>query len=105
MEVDFLKGALQKSRGSTPAQQRLWRAGIYEHIPEVMPLQGRMQYNTKRAALGARLQAASPRGANPSSQHMAVIQKLTHFPCNNCPARSVDLKWYSAGYESHAVAE
>ena len=31
-----------KSRGSTPAQQRLWREGIYEHIREMMPLQGRL---------------------------------------------------------------
>jgi hypothetical protein len=33
---------LAKSRGSTPEQQRLWREGIYEHIRELMPLQGRL---------------------------------------------------------------
>jgi len=40
LEVDFFKGALQKNRGSTPAQQRLWRNGIYDQIREVMSLQG-----------------------------------------------------------------
>ena len=42
MEVDFLQGALQKVEASTPARQRLWREGIYEHIRELMPLQGRL---------------------------------------------------------------
>src|ERR1700738_2097011 len=27
----FFEGCLAKSRGSTPAQQRLWREDIYEH--------------------------------------------------------------------------
>jgi len=38
----FFEGCLAKSRGSTPAQQRLWREGIYEQIREPMPLQGRL---------------------------------------------------------------
>jgi hypothetical protein len=36
------KGCLAKNRGSAPAQQRLWREGNYEHIREMMPLQGRL---------------------------------------------------------------
>ena len=28
----FFKGCLAKNRGSTPAQQRLWRDGIYQHL-------------------------------------------------------------------------
>src|SRR5439155_5523778 len=31
-----------KSRGSTPAERRLWREGIYDQIREVMSLQGSM---------------------------------------------------------------
>src|ERR1700688_666747 len=38
----FFEGCLAKSRGSTPAQQQLWREDIYEHIQELMPLQGRL---------------------------------------------------------------
>lgn len=30
----------QKSRGSTPEQQRLWREGVYDQIRELMPMQG-----------------------------------------------------------------
>src|SRR5437879_3411902 len=36
----FFQRCLAKNRGSTPAQQRLWRNGIYEQIREVMSLQG-----------------------------------------------------------------
>jgi len=39
LEVDFSKVPC-KNRGSTPAQQRLWRNGIYDQIREVMSLQG-----------------------------------------------------------------
>jgi putative transposase len=42
MEVDFFKRCLARNRGSTPAQQRLWRDGIYDQIREVMSLQGRL---------------------------------------------------------------
>jgi hypothetical protein len=38
----FFEGCLAKSRSSTPGQQRLWREGIYDHIRELMPLQGRL---------------------------------------------------------------
>ena len=34
--------SLNESVCSTPARQRLWREGIYEHIRELMPLQGRL---------------------------------------------------------------
>src|SRR5260370_34053343 len=37
----FFEGCLAKSRGSTPGQQRLWREGIYYHIRELVPFQGR----------------------------------------------------------------
>jgi len=40
LEVDFFQRCLAKNRGSTPAQQRLWRNGIYDQIREVMSLQG-----------------------------------------------------------------
>jgi transposase InsO family protein len=36
----FFQRCLAKNRGSTPAQQRLWRNGIYDQIREVMSLQG-----------------------------------------------------------------
>ena len=36
----FFQRCLAKNRGSTPAQQRLWRDGIYDQIREVMSLQG-----------------------------------------------------------------
>lgn len=36
----FFQRCLEKSRGSTPEQQRLWRDGIYDQIREVMPMQG-----------------------------------------------------------------
>jgi putative transposase len=36
----FFQRCLAKNRGSTPAQQRLWRNGIYDQIQEVMSLQG-----------------------------------------------------------------
>ena len=36
----FFQRCLAKSRGSTPAEQRLWRAGIYDQIREVMSRQG-----------------------------------------------------------------
>ena len=39
LEVDFFKGALQKSRLDA---RRLWRDGIYDQIREVMPLQGNL---------------------------------------------------------------
>jgi len=35
----FFQRCLAKNRGSTPAQQRLWRNGIYDQIREVMSLQ------------------------------------------------------------------
>jgi len=38
LEVDFFRSALAKSRGSTPAEQQVWREGIYDPIREVMPL-------------------------------------------------------------------
>ena len=40
LEADFFKGALQKFRGSTPAEQRLWQDDIPDQIWEVMSLQG-----------------------------------------------------------------
>ena len=36
----FFQGCLAKSRGSTPAEQQLWRADIYDQIREVMSRQG-----------------------------------------------------------------
>src|SRR5580693_4308826 len=36
----FFQRCLAKNRGSTPAQQRLWRDGISDQIREVMSLQG-----------------------------------------------------------------
>jgi putative transposase len=36
----FFQRCLAKNRGSTPAQQRLWRDDIYDQIREVMSLQG-----------------------------------------------------------------
>src|SRR5499426_581005 len=36
----FFHGCLAKSRGSTPAEQQLWRADIYDQIREVMSRQG-----------------------------------------------------------------
>jgi hypothetical protein len=36
----FFQRCLAKNRGSTPAQQRLWRNGIYDQIGEVLSLQG-----------------------------------------------------------------
>ena len=36
----FFQRCLAKNRGSTPAQQRLWRNDIYDQIREVMSLQG-----------------------------------------------------------------
>jgi len=36
----FFQGALQKIEARPPAQQRLWRNGIYDQIREVMSLQG-----------------------------------------------------------------
>src|SRR4029077_11880504 len=36
----FFQKCLAKSRGSTPAEQQVWREGIYEQIGEMMPLQG-----------------------------------------------------------------
>jgi len=36
----FFQRRLAKSRGSTPAEQQLWRNGIYDQIREVMSLQG-----------------------------------------------------------------
>jgi putative transposase len=36
----FFQRCLAKNRGSTPAQQQLWRNGIYDQIREVMSLQG-----------------------------------------------------------------
>src|SRR3981081_22311 len=36
----FFQRCLAKNRGSTPAQQWLWRNGIYDQIREVMSLQG-----------------------------------------------------------------
>src|SRR5712692_1993686 len=36
----FFQRCLAKNRGSTPAQQRLWRNGIYDQIREVMSSQG-----------------------------------------------------------------
>ena len=38
----FFQGCLAKSRGSSPAEQELWREGIYDQIREVMPMQGRL---------------------------------------------------------------
>jgi transposase-like protein len=40
LEVDFFKRCLAKSRGSTPAERKLWREGIYDQIREMMPMQG-----------------------------------------------------------------
>jgi hypothetical protein len=42
--MDFLavSRCLAKNRGSTPAQQRLWRNGIYDQIREVMSWQGNL---------------------------------------------------------------
>ena len=40
--MDFFRGCLAKSRGSSPAEQRLWREGIYDQIREVMPMQGQL---------------------------------------------------------------
>ena len=39
VEVDFFRGALQKSRGSTPEQRYLWRAGVYDAIRDVVARQ------------------------------------------------------------------
>jgi len=39
VEVDFFRGALQKSRGSTPEQRYLWRAGVYGAIRDVVARQ------------------------------------------------------------------
>src|SRR5499433_1877472 len=36
----FFQRCLAKGRGSTPAEQRLWRADIYDQIREVMSRQG-----------------------------------------------------------------
>jgi hypothetical protein len=36
----FFQKCLAKSRGSTPAEQQVWREGIYDQIREVVPLQG-----------------------------------------------------------------
>ena len=36
----FFQRCLAKSRGSTPAEQQLWRADIYDQIREVMSRQG-----------------------------------------------------------------
>jgi hypothetical protein len=33
----FFQKCLAKSRGSTPAEQQVWREGIYDQIREVMP--------------------------------------------------------------------
>ena len=38
--VGFFQRCLAKSRGSTPAERKLWREGIYDQIREVMSLQG-----------------------------------------------------------------
>ncbi len=38
--VGFFQRCLAKSRGSTPAEQKLWRQDIYDQIREVMSLQG-----------------------------------------------------------------
>jgi transposase-like protein len=50
LEVDFFKGTLQKIRGSTPEDWRVWRDGIYEQIREVMPLQGGLTIERSRLA-------------------------------------------------------
>ncbi len=36
----FFQGCLAKNRGSTPAERRFWRDGIYDQVRELMPLQG-----------------------------------------------------------------
>ena len=36
----FFQRCLAKSRGSTPAERALWREGVYDHIQDMMPLQG-----------------------------------------------------------------
>lgn len=33
---------LAKNRGSTPAERKLWRDGIYDEVREVMPMQGNL---------------------------------------------------------------
>ncbi len=42
LEARFFQRCLAKSRGSTPAERRLWREGIYDQIREVMSLQGNL---------------------------------------------------------------
>jgi putative transposase len=42
VEVDFFQRCLAKSRGSTPAERKLWREGIYDQTGELMPMQGSM---------------------------------------------------------------
>jgi hypothetical protein len=36
----FFQKCLAKSRGSTPAEQQVWREGVHDQIRQVMPLQG-----------------------------------------------------------------
>jgi hypothetical protein len=43
VEVDFFPRCLAKSRGSTPAEMKLWREGIYDQIREMMSMQGSLR--------------------------------------------------------------
>jgi transposase InsO family protein len=69
MEVNFAN-----NRGSTPARYRLWRDGIYEHIRELMPLQGRLsiEHMCQLVMVSRRSFYRSLRQREPAEEEMEV---------------------------------
>ena len=53
--MNFFKRCLAKNRGSSPAEQKLWREGVYDQIREVMPMQGRLSIERKCLAQVSRV--------------------------------------------------
>jgi transposase InsO family protein len=68
----FFEGCLAKSRSATPAEQRFWLESIYEHIRELMPLQGRLSIEHM-----CQLVAVSRRGFYRSLRQRAPAEEET----------------------------
>src|SRR5208283_5401472 len=77
----FFQRCLAKSRGSSPAEHRLWREGIYDQIREVMSMQGslsieRMCYLAQVSRAGFYRSLTEKTPVEEEMEVRAAIQKI-----------------------------
>jgi hypothetical protein len=82
----FFQRCLAKSRGSTPAERKRWREGIYDQIREVMSMQG---IAARKPLPG--LVHHSDRGIQyASGEYVAILRKHEMVPSMSRPANPYD---------------